>query len=104
MMFSPKLPRRPKTSILSRKYTVYRLASARHALQVRIQEEEMTPKQPKLVAPRGACDTHLHFYDPSVPCAPGTFPPGDFSVEMYRAMQRRLGLERVIVVQPNAYT
>ena len=60
-------------------------------------------KQPKLAAPRGACDTHMHFYDERVPGAPGTFLPGHFSVEDYRALQKRLGLERVIVVQPNAY-
>jgi len=63
----------------------------------------MTPQKPKLVAPRGACDTHMHFYDQNIPGAPGTFLPGHFPVEPYQAMQRLLGLERVIVVQPNAY-
>ncbi len=53
--------------------------------------------------PKGACDTHMHFYDKAVPGAPGTFLPGHFVVEDYRAVQKRLGLERVIVVQPNAY-
>ena len=60
-------------------------------------------KKPELAAPRGACDTHMHFYDDKVPGAPGTFMPGHFPVEEYLAMQKRLGLERVIVVQPNAY-
>jgi D-galactarolactone isomerase len=45
----------------------------------------------------------MHFYDEKLPAAPGTFLPGTFTVEDYRAMQQRLGLERVIVVQPNAY-
>ncbi len=53
--------------------------------------------------PKGACDTHMHFYDTRVPAAPGTLLPGDFTVKDYREMQRRLGLERVVVVQPNAY-
>jgi D-galactarolactone isomerase len=57
----------------------------------------------KLRVPQGACDTHMHFYDGKLPAAPGTFLPGTFTVEDYRAMQKRLGLERVIVVQPNAY-
>jgi D-galactarolactone isomerase len=56
-----------------------------------------------LRVPKGACDTHMHFYDEQLPAAPGTFLPGTFTVEDYRAMQKRLGLERVIVVQPNAY-
>jgi D-galactarolactone isomerase len=45
----------------------------------------------------------MHFYDQAAPTAPGTFMPGHFPVEAYRAVQERLGLERVIVVQPNAY-
>jgi len=57
----------------------------------------------KLRAPKGACDTHMHFYDENVPGAPGTPLPGHFPVKDYQALQKRLGLERVIVVQPNAY-
>lgn len=60
-------------------------------------------KSPKLAVPKGACDTHMHFYDGRTPQAPGTFLPGHFPVEEYQAMQKRIGLERVIVVQPNAY-
>jgi D-galactarolactone isomerase len=59
--------------------------------------------KPKLKVPPGACDTHMHFYDERFPGASGTFLPGTFTVEQYREMQKRLGLERVIVVQPNAY-
>jgi D-galactarolactone isomerase len=33
----------------------------------------------------------------------GTFLPGHFPVSEYRKLQKKLGLERVIVVQPNAY-
>ncbi len=57
----------------------------------------------RIRVPHGACDTHMHFYDSKMPSAPGTFLPGDFGVAGYRAVQARLGLERVIVVQPNAY-
>jgi len=60
-------------------------------------------KTPKLKAPKGACDTHMHFYGKEGTQAPGTFLPGYFPVEDYQAMQKRVGLERVIVVQPNAY-
>jgi D-galactarolactone isomerase len=64
----------------------------------------MSEGRPKLAVPPGACDTHMHFYDQNVPPAPGGPPlPGDFTVPMYRELQARLGLERVIVVQPNAY-
>jgi D-galactarolactone isomerase len=60
-------------------------------------------KKPRLVAPAGATDTHMHFYGNDGTQAPGTFLPGYFPVEDYQAMARRVGLERVIVVQPNAY-
>ena len=58
---------------------------------------------PTLKAPAGACDTHIHIYDDKTPGAPGTFLPGVFTVADYRAMQQRLGLQRVVIVQPNAY-
>ena len=57
----------------------------------------------KLKTPKGTCDTHMHFYDGAANAAPGTPNPGQFTVPMYRELQKRLGLERVIVVQPNAY-
>ena len=56
-----------------------------------------------LIVPKGACDTHMHFYDEKRPGAPGTFLPGTFTVKDYRELQQRLGVERVIVVQANAY-
>ena len=58
---------------------------------------------PRITLPSGACDTHMHFYDGAASAKPGTPNPGNFSVAMYRELQRKLGLERVIVVQPNAY-
>lgn len=64
----------------------------------------MNARKPKLAVPPGAIDTHMHFYHVDVPAAPGGPPlPGDFRVEQYRALQERLGLSRVIIVQPNAY-
>ena len=57
----------------------------------------------KLKTPKGTCDTHMHFYDGAASAKPGAPNPGTFIVPMYRELQKRLGLERVIVVQPNAY-
>ncbi len=57
----------------------------------------------KVNAPRGACDTHIHCYDRAAPAAPGAAMPGHFPPDAYRELQERLGLSRVIVVQPNAY-
>jgi D-galactarolactone isomerase len=60
--------------------------------------------RPKLQAPPGSCDTHLHFYDPRFKLAKtaASAPPVG-TPEMYKAMQARLGLERLVVVQPSAY-
>jgi D-galactarolactone isomerase len=64
----------------------------------------MSAAPPRLKAPQGACDTHMHIYDPRFPQAPGgPKPPGSFTVEAYRGLQERLGTSRVVVVQPNAY-
>jgi len=64
----------------------------------------MSGRRPRLAAPPGAVDTAIHIYPAGVPSAPGGPPaPGVFPESAYRAVQRRLGLGRVIVVQPNAY-
>ena len=64
----------------------------------------MSARRPRLATPPGACDTHMHVYDAAVPSAPGGPPiPGHFPATRYRELQARLGLARVIVVQPNAY-
>ena len=63
----------------------------------------MAPR-PGLAVPAGATDTHIHIYRDDRPAVPGGPPiPGHFPVEKYREMQRRLGLSRVIVVQPSVY-
>ncbi|HKW82036.1 MAG TPA: amidohydrolase family protein [Casimicrobiaceae bacterium] len=59
---------------------------------------------PRLEAPAGACDCHMHVYDRRYPPAPTSlFPPPDAPASAYRAVQRALGLSRAVVVQPNAY-
>lgn len=59
---------------------------------------------PHLAAPRGTCDTHMHFYDRKYPPAPTALVhPADATVEMYQEMARRLGIERTVVVQPSTY-
>ena len=64
----------------------------------------MSTRKPRLAVPPGATDTHMHVYHAEVPPAPGgPALPGDFREDSYREMQKRLGLARVIVVQPNAY-
>ncbi len=52
----------------------------------------------------GACDCHMHVFDPA---AAGSNPLAltvpDASVVRYRELQAALGLQRVVVVQANAY-
>ncbi len=64
----------------------------------------MTATAPRLRAPKGACDTHMHIYDSRVPLAPtATFKPPEATIAEYKALRERLGIERTIVVQPTAY-
>jgi D-galactarolactone isomerase len=50
----------------------------------------------------GLCDCHMHIYDPRFK-ASGHLPPRQATVADYRGIQKRLGLERVVVVQSTAY-
>lgn len=63
----------------------------------------LTGAPPRLKAPAGTTDTHMHFYDSRYPTIPGTPTPGDASVEDYKQVKAWLGIERTVVVQPNAY-
>ncbi len=64
------------------------------------------PPGPAFRAPPGTCDCHMHVYGPKdkYPVAPTTpFPVPDKGVSAYRRVMARLGIERVVVVQPTAY-
>lgn len=61
---------------------------------------------PKLQTPPGATDTHMHFYGPydRWPLPPTSFnSPPAATLAQYREVQKRLGLERVVVVQAAGY-
>ncbi|MDF2780535.1 MAG: amidohydrolase family protein, partial [Geminicoccaceae bacterium] len=63
-------------------------------------------ERPQLQAPAGACDCHMHFYgtpDQYSVAPSAAFLPPPATVADYREVQARLGLERVVVVQPSAY-
>lgn len=64
----------------------------------------MEAAEPKLKAPPGTCDTHMHIYDSRYPrAATSKIFPGDALVPAYEAVRKRLGIERTVVVQPSAY-
>jgi predicted TIM-barrel fold metal-dependent hydrolase len=59
---------------------------------------------PKLKAPAGAADCHMHIYDGRFPVAPtATLRPPDAHVDDYRLLQQRIGTERNVVVTPSTY-
>ena len=61
-------------------------------------------RAPRLRAPEGSCDTHMHFYAARYPRHPeGPPPPADALPADYLALMTALGIGRVVVVQPNAY-
>src|SRR5436305_6792012 len=64
----------------------------------------LNDSQPKLKAPAGTCDTHMHIYDARYPTAPtATFTPPDALVAGYLKVRTRLGITRTVVVQPSTY-
>ena len=61
-------------------------------------------ERPKLKPPPNACDCHHYVYDRRYPIdRRGIRFPGDASVADYRALQRRLGVARQVIVQPSTY-
>ncbi len=63
-----------------------------------------TLKQPRLIAPAGTCDTHIHVYDSQYPTAPtATMTPPNASIDEYKTLCRRLRIERCVIVQPTTY-
>jgi predicted TIM-barrel fold metal-dependent hydrolase len=60
--------------------------------------------RPRLQAPANATDCHHHIYNRKFPVDPAaTLRPPDASVEDYRALQRRIGTTRNVLVQPSTY-
>jgi predicted TIM-barrel fold metal-dependent hydrolase len=59
---------------------------------------------PKLKAPANATDCHHHIYDAKYPVDPkATLRPADALVDDYRALQKRIGTTRNVLVQPSTY-
>ncbi|WP_343659271.1 amidohydrolase family protein [Ralstonia sp.] len=59
---------------------------------------------PTFNLPAGAVDCHMHIYDDRFPGAPGTtLRPPNASIEQYRKVQARLGVQRNVVVTPSTY-
>jgi 2-pyrone-4,6-dicarboxylate lactonase len=64
------------------------------------------PKKPRLKAPPGACDSHIHLFGPAAkyPFAPDSpYTSGDALPETFIALQDRLGLSTAVIVSPGAY-
>lgn len=59
---------------------------------------------PVFAMPALACDCHHHIYDRRYPAHPSaTLLPEDASIADYKLLQKRLGLQRNVIVQPSTY-
>lgn len=60
---------------------------------------------PTLKVPAGSCDCHVHIFEPDrFPYTPKrTYTPATSSVEMLNRFQKKLGFDRVVLVQPSGY-
>jgi predicted TIM-barrel fold metal-dependent hydrolase len=71
-----------------------------------VQPPNRNTKKPKLKAPPGACDTHLHVYGPpdKYPLSPDRnyTPDPRSTLEDYLEVHRSLGLERAVIVTGSA--
>src|SRR6266436_4356810 len=77
---------------------------AAHARPANAQQVKwsMGSEAAKLKAPANATDCHHHVYNAKYPVDPkATLRPGDALVEDYRALQKRIGTTRNVLVQPS---
>ena len=60
---------------------------------------------PRTVLPRGSCDCHVHIFDPGrFPYVPQrSYTPGTATVSDLLAFEAKLGVERMVLVQPSGY-
>ncbi|WP_167002872.1 amidohydrolase family protein [Comamonas sp. Tr-654] len=60
---------------------------------------------PRTPLPKGSCDCHVHIFDPGrFPYVPErTYTPGTATVSDLLAFEGKLGVERVVLVQPSGY-
>ena len=66
--------------------------------------DDASTRPPREKAPVGAVDSHIHIFDHRFPMVSGDKRViADATVDQYRLLQRRLGLSRVVVVQPSTY-
>jgi predicted TIM-barrel fold metal-dependent hydrolase len=75
-----------------------RPADAQHTVPYSTGSEGAT-----LRLPPNATDCHFHIYDDRFPPAPGGLAAPNASVADYRALQRRLGTTRGVIIQPSLY-
>lgn len=64
------------------------------------------PSAPQTPTPQGACDCHAHVILPEAdhPFVPNrSYTPPPATLDAYKAMHRRLGIERAVIVQPSVY-
>jgi 2-pyrone-4,6-dicarboxylate lactonase len=70
------------------------------------QAPDPNPKKPKLKAPPGACDSHIHLFGPAAkyPFAPDSpYTSRDALPETLFALQDKLGLSTAVIVSPGGY-
>ena len=61
-------------------------------------------RAPVIHVPQGACDAHIHIYDPRYPfLVTGSPAATHASTADYRQLQRRNGTQRAVIVQPRVY-
>ena len=61
-------------------------------------------RRPHRALPAGACDAHMHIFDPRFAPSPHwQRRPPEADVPTYRRLQQRIGTERTVIVTPSTY-
>jgi D-galactarolactone isomerase len=95
-------------TLLTRRTVLVGLAASVLGPASRAQAQEVHwssgSEKARFVAPQGATDCHFHTYDKQYPVIKGaTLLPDDALPDDYRALQRRIGTTRGVIIQPSTY-
>jgi 2-pyrone-4,6-dicarboxylate lactonase len=62
------------------------------------------PREPNVVLPKGAIDTHVHVFEPGYKLSPDRgYNPPDSTLDDLKHLHATLGIDRVVFTQPSVY-
>src|SRR5690349_13800558 len=94
----------PRAGALRADFKIFSLITRHSSRLIQNMSHDTPVSAPKFPVPPGACDTHMHIYEPGYALregAPHSGQPG--TLKHYLEIKKKLGLTRTVIVQPSGY-